>query len=249
MFATEAFILDYKDVGELDRQYFLLTREAGLIQAIGKSVLKPKSKLVGHLELLNLVWLEIVDSARGWQITQALERDSFRGLRENLLALRVALRAARFLNDFLPSERLIKKGSQSLEPLADKTAERIFFLWQDFLNQLETGAEAGTTIDFEFLYSQFILRALDILGFLPSLFSCAECGRVLEGENFLFFQTNFICLHCAREKSLSGQVVSSQTLLLMKQILASSWFFQAETAQLIKLLSNNFLVQAYRFML
>ncbi|MFN7088891.1 MAG: DNA repair protein RecO C-terminal domain-containing protein [Candidatus Paceibacteria bacterium] len=168
------------------------------------------------------------------------------------MALKIALRAARFLNDFLLSESFAKEDnllSGSAAWLDDKTTEKIFFLWQDFLNRLEDSVCSGVKIDFEFIYSQFILRALDFLGFLPDIFSCFECGQRLEGKDSLFSQTNFFCFDCARKKTLSGQVISVQTLSLIKQILASVWFNQAETAQEVKILTNSFLAQAYNFML
>ncbi|MEW5805491.1 MAG: DNA repair protein RecO C-terminal domain-containing protein [Patescibacteria group bacterium] len=251
MFSTQAFILDYKDIGEYDRQYFLLTKEAGKIPAICKSVLKPKSKLAGHLEPPNFSWLELVESVRGWQITQALERNSFPGLRKDPVALKSTLKAARFLNDFLLGDDLTEGKSQAfgLAVSDDKTAARVFSLWQDFLNHLEVYAGSDSKTDFELVYSQFILRALDLFGFLPDIFSCSECGKQFDADGALHFQASFFCFACARKKSLSGQVISNQILFLIKQILSSVWFARADSAQEIKILANRFLIQAYNFVL
>src|SRR3990167_702958 len=49
---TEGIILRYRDVGEFDRIYTVLSAEHGKIDAWAQGVRKPKSKLVAHLQPL-----------------------------------------------------------------------------------------------------------------------------------------------------------------------------------------------------
>ena len=51
---TEGIILKYRDIGEYDRIYTILTAEHGKIETWAQGVRKPKSKLVAHLQPLYL---------------------------------------------------------------------------------------------------------------------------------------------------------------------------------------------------
>src|SRR3972149_8549522 len=92
MLSTNVFILSYKNVGEHDRRYSLLTEDFGRVSAIVRSILKPNSKLAGHLEPPSFSWVELIESSRGFQLTQALEQNSFSGLRKQPGAMAAVLR-------------------------------------------------------------------------------------------------------------------------------------------------------------
>jgi DNA repair protein RecO len=233
MLSAQGFILGYKNVGEYDRVYSLLIQNLGRVEAVCKSVLKPRSKLAGHLEIPNFSWLEMVESVRGWQITQALEQKSFPGLRKAPAALKVVLRAARFLNDFLEE---------------DLNQAEIFLLWEDFLNRLELYAREQK-VDCEFLYSQFILRALNIFGFLSDILHCSDCNRELSLFGSLFYNGSFFCFSCAKNRSLQGQPYSKSVFSLIKQVLSGVWFRQSSLSLEIKSIAHYFQIQAYQFMI
>jgi len=155
MINVEAYILNYKDIKDFDRKYTLLTKEFGKIEAICKSVLKPSSKLAGHLEPVNFSWLEIIETKNGWQIIKALENNSFLNLRNNLEAFKISLSLAQFLDEFVYGLDI-----------------EIFDLWQDFLNKLNSyslekeinfnssGEAMNRSRYFLFIFSGLIVTAL-----------------------------------------------------------------------------------------
>lgn len=176
MFFTNAFVLFYKDVNEVDRRYFLLTEEFGKIEAIVKMILKPNSKLAGHLEPPNFAWVELIEKGNGFQLTQALEQKSFPGLRKNPGALSLILRVAELINGFL----------------GEDPSGRVFSIWGSFLEELEKSS-GKKNLDWQFFEAQVVLRILGELGFLPEISSSPlasklgsefflDCRKILAGE-------------------------------------------------------------------
>lgn len=70
-FITEAVVLDKIDSGELDSRVYLYTKDFGRVSCRVKSTRKITSKLVSHLEPLNLITARIVDK-NGPQLVDAL---------------------------------------------------------------------------------------------------------------------------------------------------------------------------------
>lgn len=62
-FATEAWVLDYKDRGEADRLITFFTKDLGRIDAFAKGVRLAKSKLKGHLNLFSRARIIITPSS------------------------------------------------------------------------------------------------------------------------------------------------------------------------------------------
>ena len=62
IYKTEAIVLRQNSLGEADRIVTLYTPSNGKVRAVARGVRRPKSKLSGHLELLNRVKISL---ARG----------------------------------------------------------------------------------------------------------------------------------------------------------------------------------------
>ncbi|MBI2634031.1 MAG: recombination protein O N-terminal domain-containing protein [Parcubacteria group bacterium] len=160
MLQVHAFVLKTEPAGEIDRRYFLLTKEFGKIEAIAKAVRKPRAKLAGHLEPVNFSWVGLIPTKAGlangkptWQITQALELESFSNLKNNPLCLRQALCGSELLHEFL------------VESSSD---EELWQLWEEFIYGLEKNADKPPgEFQPDFFFSQFALRLVSLLGFLP----------------------------------------------------------------------------------
>lgn len=157
MLQVHAYILKSEPAGEIDRRYALLTEEFGKIEAVAKAVRKPRAKLAGHLEPVNFAWVGLIPTKAGltngkqtWQITQALELESFSNLRNNPQCLLEAIRGAKLLHGFL-----VESSSDA----------EIWQLWQEFIGGLENNF--GQEFQPDFFFSQFALRLVSLLGFLP----------------------------------------------------------------------------------
>lgn len=71
----QAIILKSKEVSEYDRRLIVFSKEKGKLHLWAKGIRKPRAKLAGHLELFNLVDLEVA----GKTIIGARVIDRFQG--------------------------------------------------------------------------------------------------------------------------------------------------------------------------
>jgi DNA repair protein RecO (recombination protein O) len=149
---SEAFVLEHRPSGEQDRIYILLTKELGIIEAFAKSVRKPAAKLSGHLEPPNFIWVELVESNRGWQIASALEKNSYSSILSSPYSLRIMMQGAWAMNSFIPISQ------------AD---EDIWKLWGEFLEELSKNSNKSF-ISQRGILAQFLIRLLAHLGFFPA---------------------------------------------------------------------------------
>jgi recombinational DNA repair protein (RecF pathway) len=164
---TRAFILDAKASGEYDRTYLLLTQHLGLIEAFAKSVRKSNAKLSGHLEPPNLSWVELVESNRGWQLTSALEENSYHSILSSPGALRTALIAGWLLHSFIP---------------VSYPDQVVWDLWQEFLERLSQDALSSPATQRGIL-AQFLIKLLAHLGFFPAPEDIAPPGKLRQKLN------------------------------------------------------------------
>ncbi len=246
--------MSYKNVGERDRRYSLLTKEFGLIQAIVRSVLKPNSKLAGHLEPPSFSWMELIETAKGFQLTQGLEQNSFSGLRKNPGAISLVLRLTKFLDDFLNFD----------------SNSKIFSIWENFLVEIEKKVATNRDLDWQLLEAELVIVVLKELGLLPDIFHCSDCGENLEPGGGRFFCGRCFCFGCASAKggSLStGQAGVSggknQNISVSpsvdgldkdfysecRKILAGEVLFESRAASVIKKTAFYFKRQAQSYML
>jgi recombinational DNA repair protein (RecF pathway) len=171
---TRAFVLSSRPLNEYDRGYTLLVSDLGVIETFAKSVRRPNSKLSGHLEPPNMVWVELVESNRGWQIVSALEERSHRDILYSPAALRTILQAGWLLREFIPISH---------------PDPELWELWEQFAKQLSRFAGSPYAV-IRGVSAQFLIKLLRHLGFFPDPDSIAELDgkmrtnikRVLVGE-------------------------------------------------------------------
>lgn len=187
MLFAQAFVLSYKNVGERDRRYSLLTEEFGKVQAIVRSILKPNSKLAGHLEPPSFSWVELIETAKGLQLTQTLEQNSFPGLRKNPGAISLVLRLTKFLDDFLTASDAV---------LSFDSNSKVFSIWENFLVEIEKKVTENRDLDWQLLEAELIIGVLKELGLLPDIFHCSDCGKDLEPAGGVFFGGRCFCPDC-----------------------------------------------------
>jgi len=72
IYTTEGFILNSNSLGEADRQYFILTKDLGLILASARSVRSEKTKLGGGLQDLSYASVSLIRGKHRWKITSAV---------------------------------------------------------------------------------------------------------------------------------------------------------------------------------
>jgi DNA repair protein RecO (recombination protein O) len=152
---TSAIVLGRRRLGEADRIVRLLTPEHGKIEAVAKGVLRPRSKLAGHLEPPTLVEVMLAHGRNLDIITQAQTVEGFHGVRSDLARLGTAM----YLVEV--TDRLTVEHAE---------AGAIYDLLHATLVRLDRGDGV------HLLTRWFEMQLLEISGFRPEWEVCVVCG-------------------------------------------------------------------------
>jgi len=164
-YKTEGVVLKQTPLGEADRILVLYTPDMGKVRAVAKGVRRGKSRLAGHLELLNLTSVSVSQGRSLDVVREAEVIDSRRALREDLQRLSKGLYLAELVDSF------------SVEQSANHVLYRTLLTT---LHWLETTDES------DLLLRHFELHLLDSSGYRPELDSCVACRSPLEADDHLF---------------------------------------------------------------
>jgi DNA repair protein RecO (recombination protein O) len=165
-FRAEAVVLRHSDFGEADRLLTLYTREHGKVRAIAKGARKIASRKAGHLEPFTRVKLQLAKGRDLLIVTQAETIDAYPSLREDLTLTGYAAYVLELLDRFVPDE--------------ETALPSLFRLLTETLSRLATDSIPWLTI------RSYEMRLLDLLGFRPQLFECANCETEILAEDQFF---------------------------------------------------------------
>lgn len=177
-FRVEAVVMRHADWGEADRLLTLYTRERGKVRAIAKGARKIRSRKAGHLEPFTRVTLQLARGRDLLIVTQADTLDAYLPIHENLVKTSHAAYVVELLDRFTYED--------------DSENYNIFRLLTEALSRLEKEADP-------WLASRYYeVRLLDVLGYRPHLFECANCGREIKAEDQFFSaaQGGVLCPAC-----------------------------------------------------
>lgn len=177
---VEAVVLRHSDFGEADRLLTLYTREQGKVRAIAKGARKIASRKAGHIEPFTRVKLQLARGRDLFIVTQAETVDLYPSLRADLTLTGSAAYVIELLDRFIPDE---EAASPSLYRLLTETLSRL----------------ASDPLPWLTLRS-YEMRLLDLLGFRPQLFECANCGNEIQAEDQFFSAAlgGVICPRCGQ---------------------------------------------------
>jgi DNA repair protein RecO (recombination protein O) len=156
-FRVEAVVLRHSDWGEADRILTLYTRERGKVRAIAKGARKIRSRKAGHLEPFTRVTMQLAKGRDLLIVTQVDTLDAYLALGANLSRTGYASYAVELLDRF------------TYEDESENFA--IFRLLTEILDRIATEPEPWLALRY------YEVRLLDLLGFRPHLFECANCGE------------------------------------------------------------------------
>ena len=164
-FRVEAVVLRHADWGEADRILTLYTRERGKVRAIAKGARKIRSRKAGHLEPFTRVTLQLAKGRDLLIVTQADTLDPYLALGANLVKTGYASYALELLDRFTYEE--------------ETENQAIFRLLTDILTRIASEPDPWLALRY------YEVRLLDLLGFRPHLFECANCGeKILPVDQF-----------------------------------------------------------------
>jgi len=200
---TEGIILKYRDIGEFDRIYSILTRDHGKVEAWAQGVRKPVSKLVAHLQLLYRCDFMFARGRRFDRIAQ----------------VRMFNRWPEILGDLEKMGQAIYAVSLIDTVLRPGTKERGVF--ELLLGYLEIQSLNTQRLDLGIL-TMFSLKLLKESGFSPELHYCVLCKARVDGlsRKFDAIRGGVLCEDCFRKAGSEAFPVSSLTLETLEEIFA-----------------------------
>ena len=203
-FRASAVVVRHGDWGEADRLLTLYTREQGMVKALAKGARKITSRKAGHLQPFTHVTVQLAKGRDLLIVTQAETVDAFLPLHDNLIKTGYAAYIVELLYRFSYEE---EGGNPPL-----------FKLLVDTLGRIEKEDEAWLSVRY------YEMRLLDIVGFRPQLFECANCGReILPEDQFFSFATGgVICPQCGRGLPNLAKI-SMETLKYLRHFQRSSY--------------------------
>jgi DNA repair protein RecO (recombination protein O) len=179
-FRVEGVVLRHADWGETDRLLTLYTRERGKVRAIARGARKIRSRKAGHLEPFTRVTLQLARSHDLPIVTQADTLDAYLPIHENLVKTSQAAYIVELLDRFTYEDDTENYG--------------IFRLLTEVLSRLEKEPDPWLAIRY------YEVRLLDLLGYRPHWFECANCGREIKAEDQYFSASRggVLCPDCGR---------------------------------------------------
>ncbi len=156
---TEALVLRHRRLGDAGRIVTLLTPGRGKIDVVARGVLRPRSKLAGHLEPATRVDVVLAHGRNMDLVTGAQTRDGFAGLRDDLDRLSAALYLTELCDRFT---------------VEHVEARSVYELLHASLVRLARGD------GLQLATRSFELALLEATGFRPEWQACIACGGEVE---------------------------------------------------------------------
>lgn len=181
LYRTEAIILRRTDFGEADRLLTLWTPRYGKLRVIAKGARKTSSRKAGHVELFNRAELQLATGRNLDIVTDAQVVDSYKRLHEDLKRVSYAYYVAELV------DRLTHENDEN-RPVYDLLAATFAAL------------DRSDVLDLVVRY--FELHLLNLLGYRPYLFNCANCQNELteQADRWSPLSGGMLCPDCAPQE-------------------------------------------------
>jgi DNA repair protein RecO (recombination protein O) len=202
LYRDRAVVLRQHKLGEADRIVTLLTREHGLVRAVAKGVRRTRSKFGSRLEPFAHIDVQLHPGRNLDIVTQVVSIDAF---------------ATDIVSDY---------GRYTCACAVLETAERLAgeeHAPAPALHRLTVGAlraVADATRPRELVLDAYLLRAMGIAGWAPSLTECARCAAPGPHRAFHIAAGGSVCMHCRP----SGSATPPQAVVdLMAALYEGDW--------------------------
>ncbi|MCS4490586.1 DNA repair protein RecO [Corynebacterium sp. ES2794-CONJ1] len=217
-YKVRAVVVRTYDFGEADRIVVLLSKEHGIIRAVAKGVRRAKSRFGSRLQPFVEIDVQLYPGRNLETLTQA---DTVRFFATGIVE---------------DSQRFI--AATAILEVAERLAEDdLYDLVLDHIELMRQTAYPTVVLD------AFLLQAMHIAGWAPSLFLCAQCQKPGPHHAFHPAPGGAVCVNCRPpgSKELDPEALHIAWLLEHQfldnaiEIIAQSSHFQAEVHQFVRL--------------
>jgi len=198
LYRDEGIVLRTHKLGEVDRILTVLTKNHGQIRAVAKGVRKTSSRFGARLEPFMVADLQLFE---GRNLDTVSQVEQLANYGSSIVADYAKYTAAVAIVE--AAERLTRETSSSQHYLLVIGAIRTLANFQERADQV---------------LDSYLLRALSISGWVPSLEFCHSCG-----EEATFFSTHSGALSCGSCQLAGAVNIGSRGLSHMRSLLAGDW--------------------------
>lgn len=205
LYRDRGVVLRTHKLGEADRIITLLTRQHGIVRAVGKGVRKTSSRFGARLEPTMHIDVQFAEGRSLDVITQIETIDSF------------ASRLGSDYPQYTAATAMLETAERVVGPELGDTGSTVpqYQLLVSALRALtERRQPAGVLLD------SYQLRALSIAGYAPSFGLCAGCGADGPHRHFHVAHGGMLCDAC---RVPGSSVPSPATVALLGALLAGDW--------------------------
>lgn len=200
-YLADAIVLRRLDYGEADRILTLLTREYGKLAAIAKGARKSKTRMGSSLDLFGRSRMMLAKGANLDVIAQVERRGDVRNISGDLERTGYSCLVA----------EVVDKVLEDRHPVDD-----VFELVVETLGRLNATERLPRADS-----SWFVMRILDLLGYMPQLHNCASCGDALPEAAAWFSPLlgGALCAKCG-DHTQSGSPLSVNAVKILRLMAA-----------------------------
>ncbi|MQA88212.1 MAG: DNA repair protein RecO [Streptosporangiales bacterium] len=202
LYRDEGIVLRTQKLGEADRIVTVLTRRTGRVRAVAKGVRRTRSKFGARLEPFTHVDLQLHVGRSLDIVTQA---ETLRPYGEP-----IAADYARYT-----AGTAMLETAERVTPVEKEPVLRQFLLLVGGLRTLASGEHESRLV-----LDAYLLRALAVAGYTPSLDSCARCGSPGRHRAFAVPAGGVVCPGC---RPAGSAAPAEETLRLMEALLRGDW--------------------------
>jgi DNA repair protein RecO (recombination protein O) len=199
-YRDEVVVLRTHKLGEADRIVTLLSRRHGKVRAVAKGVRRTSSRFGSRLEPFMVADVQLYQG-RSLDIVQQAESLGSYGAD-------IAVHYDRYTS----ASAMVEAADRLNE--AEATPQQ-YLLLVGGLRSLARGDHASRSI-----LDSYLLRAMALSGWAPSLDECARCGRQGPHDTFVAQLGGMVCHDCAPTGSAR---VASETAALLPSLMAGEW--------------------------
>jgi DNA repair protein RecO (recombination protein O) len=165
-FRVEAIVLRHADWGEADRILVIYSRELGKLRALAKGARRIRSRKAGHLEPFTRATLQLARGRDLLLVTQADTLEAYLPLHSELDRTGQAAYVAELLDRF------------TYENEGENRA--VYHLLAETLGRVAKETDSWQALRY------YEVQLLDLLGYRPQLFECANCRAVVQPQDQFF---------------------------------------------------------------